>query len=504
MKILRSIIPDIRLGDIENLMQQNYLALRESIYSFEAKEDSAIWDYIKTFMSDHGHLPSQETATQHFENLSEFENADRIRALQAISPIYKGDFLSEIEKLVEEARLIKLSNAMADVKTIVKQGLEIKEGNRKHILKGARDAGRFLSNSLVQVMTPTFGSRLGGEVLTDSDDIMEKYEKAENAGREVLPTTGIKIIDESIGGFRKKELYLLAGFTGHGKSKTALNWVYNQSVLDKTSCVYFSLEMHYDQVRNAIYCIHSCHSKFKGIRVALGIQKQNQPVYQGLDATKIRKGMLSAEEKDFFFNHVLPDLKQGRETGEYGAIHIEGDNPDSFDFTVEDLRAKAELLSQKEKVDLIVVDHALLMASRHKHASTTERLNEVIRDLKRMAMNFNRGQGIPVLCLFQISREGFTHALKNQGQYQLTHLSYANEAERSADVVIANWFDENMKQQKQIKYQCLKSRDQEGFKTFNANIVFPAGKITNADSLVLTNFSGQAVNKNIDPLSDIV
>ena len=127
---------------------------------------------------------------------------------------------------------------MADVKTIVKQGLEIKEGNRKHILKGARDAGRFLSNSLVQVMTPTFGSRLGGEVLTDSDDIMEKYEKAENAGREVLPTTGIKIIDESIGGFRKKELYLLAGFTGHGKSKTALNWVYNQSVLDKTSCVY--------------------------------------------------------------------------------------------------------------------------------------------------------------------------------------------------------------------------------------------------------------------------
>ena len=61
-----------------------------------------------------------------------------------------------------------------------------------------------------------------------------------------------------------------------------------------------------------------------------------------------------------------------------------------------------------------------------------------------------------------------------------------------------------MKQQKQIKYQCLKSRDQEGFKTFNANIVFPAGKITNADSLVLTNFSGQAVNKNIDPLSDIV
>lgn len=503
MKILRSILPDSRTGDDIHQMQQNYMSLRESIYNFETKEDNAIWAYLKSFMSNHGHLPDQKTVADHFEHQNEFESADRVRAISAIQPIYKGDFLQEIENLVEEARIIKLSNTMTEVKTIIKTGLEIKEkGNHKTILKGARDAGRFLSNKLVDVMTPTFGSKLGGEVLTDIEDLEEEYKKAEEAGREVVPTTGIKIIDDALGGFRKKELYILAGFTGHAKSKTALNWAYNQATWDKTNTLYFSLEMHYPQVRRSIYCIHSCHSKFKPVRIALGLQKPNIDIYEGIDPTKVRGGNLSPEEKDFFFNHVVPDLKNCRESGEYGAIHIEGDNPDSFDFTVEDLRSKAELLSQKEKIDLIVVDHALLLASRTKYGSTTERLNEVIRDLKRMAMNFNRGQGIPVLCLFQISRDGFNDALKKNGEYQLTHLSYANEAERSADVVIANWFGNDVKEQKQIKYQCLKSRDQAGFPTFNANILFPAGKIANAENLNLVSFSGAPLST--DPLSEVL
>jgi replicative DNA helicase len=502
MKILRSILPDQRLGDDINQMQMNYMALRESIFNFETKEDNAIWSYVKGFMSNHGHLPDHATITQHFETQNEFECSDRVRALASITPIYKGNFLSEIENLVEEARIIKLSNTITDVKTIIKSGLEVKEkGNHKTILKGARDAGRFLSNKLVEVMTPTFGSKLGGEVLTDVEDLAEEYQKAEEAGREVIPTTGIKIIDDAIGGFRKKELYILAGFTGHAKSKTALNWAYSQATWDKTNTLYFSLEMHYPQVRRSIYCIHSCHSKFKNIRLALGLQKPNVELYEGIDPSKVRGGKLTAEEKDFFFNYVVPDLKKCRENGEYGAIHIEGDNPDSFDFTVEDLRAKAELLSQKEKIDLIVVDHALLLASRTKYGSTTERLNEVIRDLKRMAMNFNRGQGIPVLCLFQISRDGYNDALKKNGEYQLTHLSYANEAERSADIVIANWFGNDVREQKQIKYQCLKSRDQAGFPTFNANILFPAGKITNSDNLSLLPLTG---NAKADPLTDVI
>jgi hypothetical protein len=93
-----------------------------------------------------------------------------------------------------------------------------------------------------------------------------------------------------------------------------------------------------------------------------------------------------------------------------------------------------------------------------------------------MALGFNRGEGIPVLCLFQISREGFKAAEKNGGKYNLTHLSYANEAERSADVVICSWFGDDQREKSQVLYQCLKSRDQAPFENFEAQITWPAGR----------------------------
>jgi hypothetical protein len=507
MKILRSVIPDTRVGDDPLQMQVNYSVLRDSIYVFDTKEDNEIWDYVKTFMANHGHLPDQDTLVKNFEAKTELEVADRVRVLTAVKPVYKGDFVSELELQVESVRVRRLLQVMNEAKDIVRSGIEIKEKGKKRVLKGPRDASRYLSNSLVDILTPTFGSRIGGEAMSDIGDLKDQYQKAQASGKEILPISGLKPIDDALGGFRKKELYLLAGFTGHMKSKSALNFVYNQAVMSvvNTNTLYFSLEMHYDQCRRAIHTIHSMHPKFRPQRIALGLQDPTSPVDFGIDPVKLRNGCLTPEEYTFYFDYVLPDLEEGKNKGTYGSIHFEGDNPDSFDFTVEDLKAKAEIYAQKEKIDLIVVDHALLLASRNKYSSTTEKLNEVIRDLKRMAMNFNRGQGIPVLCLFQISREGYTHALKNKGEYHLTHLSYANEAERSADVVIANWFGDDMRSQNCIQYQCLKSRDQAPFQTFQSNIAFPTGKIYSPSSLPIMSINKRTGNQLADdPLSDVL
>ena len=126
---------------------------------------------------------------------------------------------------------------------------------------------------------------------------------------------------------------------------------------------------------------------------------------------------------------------------------------------------------------MIVIDHAGLMQSRQKHTSTTERLNEVLRDLKRLAMNFNQGMGIAVLALFQISREGYKAALKAGGRYNLTHLSYANEAERSSDIVTATWVDEELEESNLVKFQNLKARDHKKFKEFYSGVLWPARRV---------------------------
>jgi hypothetical protein len=506
MKILRSILPEPRIGDDAKSMLQNYTALRESILRFDLPTDVAIYDYIKDFVSQHSHLPTQETASQFFEANNQYDEADRIRSLSSIPPVYRGDFIFLIEKQVEDARVMSLSETMAQVKEITRNGIEIKEGKKKRTLKGARDAGRFIFQQLHDLMTPTFGSRIGGEALGDGDEFWEEYQKVKDATVEVLPKTGLEVIDNAIGGFKRKELYIMAGFTGHMKSKSALNWVYNQSVYGGTSTIYFSLEMHYSQCRRTVYSFHSTHPKFRAKRMALGIQAHANPDV-GLDPIKMREGHLSQDE-ELFLKEVIDDLRDNMQNGTYGSIFFEVADPDSLDFTVEDMRTKAETIAQKHPVKLVVVDHALLMSSRRWVNSTTERLNEVIRDLKKTAMGFNRGQGVPILCLFQINREGFKAAEKNNGTYNLTHLSYANEAERSADVVIAGWFGDDMREKSMIKYQCLKSRDQAPFEAFEAQVSWPVGRILNTPlSFNMGASSGGGTSKGgskADPLDDVV
>lgn len=502
-RILRSILPDPRVGDNEQAMLKNYLDLRSSILKFELKEDKEIYEYVRNFIGSYSHLPTQQTAIEYFDSNNKFDEADRIRGIASLEPAYRGDFIFLIEKQVEENRMMRLSEIISESKEIARTGLEIKEGRNKYTLKGARDAGKHLINKTADLLTPTFGTSIGGEALTDGDDFWEEYRKAEEATKELYPLSGFEVIDNALGGFKKKELYIVAGFTGHMKSKTTMNWVYNQAIYGGMSTVYFSLEMHYTQCRYILYAFHTMHHKFREKRLALGIQKQQNPDV-GIDPVKIREARLSPDEKAFL-KEVIDDLKEGVENGTYGEIHFEVADPDSLDFTVEDLRAKAETLAQQKLIHTLAVDHAGLMSSRSRYSSTTEKLNEVIRDLKKLAMGFNRGQGIPILCLFQINREGFKAAEKNNGNYNLTHLSYANEAERSADVVVTTWYNDEMREKGMIQYQCLKSRDQAPFETFEAQTAWPVGRILNvAPNFVMGNAGSKAKKPSADPLDDVV
>jgi hypothetical protein len=276
------------------------------------------------------------------------------------------------------------------------------------------------------------------------------------------------------------------------KSTTQLNWAYNQAVWYGFSSVIFSLEMPYKQVRRLLYALHSSHAKFAPIRLALGLQKNLQAEGIGLPYEGIRDGLLAPNAEKFLMEYVIPDLNgklvpelagacdpvtgdPWRDPSQYGKIHIEVSDPEKSDFTMSDLRQRAELIYSKTPFHMIFIDHVGLMAPRKWVSSTTDRLNEIIRDAKRLAMSFNRGQGIPVVALFQINREGFKAALKvkeksGTPRYDLTHLSYANEAERSADIVTTSWIDEDLSKANRVQFQCLKSRDQKPFEIFTARV----------------------------------
>jgi len=457
------------------LFMRNAQALRESGLGFDIPEDGVVWNYIQEFVSQHHHVPDASTIRGHFDRVHQVTVMDRIDALCVERPRTQGDFIKLLESRIEDRRIRVVTEVLRDAARIVDTGITIKEDREERILRGPAHAVRYVLDRSHEVITPFTGTRLSGDVTSDGESFVKEYERVEAdplAG--IGQFTGIQQMDEALKGAKRGELWTHAAFTGGLKSTLAMNWHYNQSVYYRHSSVLFSLEMPYRQVRRILYAMHSSHGKFAEVRRDLGVGKS-------LNYEKIRDGELSPEDKKFLTEHVVPDFNDS--ANKYGHIHIEVADPDKSDFTVNDLRARSELLYTKDPaIQMISIDHAGLMQSRGKYRSTTERLNEVIRDLKRLSMSFNRGAGIAVMTLFQISREGFKAAEKGGGRYNLTHLSYANECERSSDIVTAGWVDTELMESNLVKFQCLKSRDNAPFKEFYSGVLWPCRRIfTTAD-----------------------
>ena len=500
---------------------RNYFNLYDSGLAFEADEDVPIWKFVQDFVQAHGHAPEANTLRGHFTAIGETQVLGRLDAILTLKSLTGGDFLVRLADKAEARRVLDVNTLLKEAAVIVQQGMEIKQGYKdKTILKGPIDAVRYILDRSHGIVAPTLGGRLSGEVTGDGVDFLREYERKESdplAG--VGQHTGLEQMDTALNGAKKHELWVHAGFTGHGKSMLQFNWAYNQAVWYHHSCVIFSLEMPYPQVRNILFSMHSAHEKFRAIRHQLGLQ-QDPNATVGLPYAHLRDGVLHEwhpNAKQFLYDYVIPDLDGIKvvdgidpNTGEpwadpkhYGKIHIEVADPDKSDFTVADLRQRAEIIYSKTPFRMIFVDHAGLMAPRKWVPSTTDRLNEVIRDCKRLAMSFNRGAGIAVVALFQLSRDGHRQALKckektGMARYELTSLSYANECERSADVVTCSWLDNDLSKENRIQFQCLKSRDTKPFEIFQARVEWPCRRFLTCEDMIMSAPERQMAGEALD------
>ncbi len=511
--LLRSTFLSLPTDDAD-LSFRNYLLLSESGLGFDLIEDGTLWEFVRDFSRTHNHSPNIRSIRSHFESLRKPEPLDRLEVLSTLKPLYKGDFVKHLEDRAEERRTRQVIDLLREAGNIVQTGIEIQEGKNKRLIRGPIDAIRHLITKSHDIVMPTTGGRLSGEITMDGKDFMDECERIKNdplAG--VGQFTGIEQMDHALRGAKKYELWTHAAFTGGLKSTLALNWAYNQAVYMRYDSCFFSLEMPYIQCRRILYAMHSMHGKFKDVRIRMGIQKNPGPNV-GIDYGKIRDGELNAAEYEFLEQHVVPDFN----SGSYGRINLEVSDPDKSDFTAADVRSKAELIYSKNPFSILFLDHAGLLHPRKWVPSTTDRLNEVLRDLKRLAMNFNRGQGMAVVNLFQISREGFKAAEKSaeksngtysQGPYNLTHLSYANEAERSSDIVTASFVDNELRAQNRVLFQCLKARDHAPFQNFFARVEWPCRRILTSHEVPMIQPSSVPSKKDgnkatLDEISDLL
>lgn len=430
MKLLRGLFNKKDAFSIFNLFIS-------SDYQFSTLEKE-ILSFITDYVTIHETMPTMEYVFSEHQRRQRSDILSYLEDLKTDPEYSLSDIQDYIIRVTDSAKDESLSDILKKGKAIARHGETI---NGKK-LEGRQDAISFIERELEKLKGST-GRRdkNAGRLKHEIPNIITRYDFLKNnpSARYGL-TTGYKALDDAFKGGRKKELYLLLGWTGSGKSIFTVNYFYNVTHVLRRDAVFYSLEMPEEYVMAMLCAIHSASEKFDAIR----------PGPNPLRVTDITEAMLSPEEEKFYKDIVLKDLLTNPNYGNL-IIRYPGDT-----FTFDYMRDDMAQLGKELDLEMFGVDHPQLIrpekGNRQPHG---EFMNEVMKDLKQVCMTWKNGDGIFGFCPYQASRNGFTKAMKNGGFYDLTDASYSNEAERSADGFWSIWRDPGMSD---IRLACMKFR----------------------------------------------
>lgn len=231
-------------------------------------------------------------------------------------------------------------------------------------------------------------------ILAESFDRLDDLHKDKQKIRGV--PTGFKDLDNTLAGFQKSDLVILAARPSMGKTALALNFAHNIAVQSNQPVLIFSLEMSKEQLVDRLLSMES-----------------------GVDAWALRTGNLT--DADF--------EKIGQAMGTLSEAQIFID--DSPGITISDLRTKARREAHQRPLGLIIVDYLQLMSGGSRYGADGNRvqeISEISRGLKGVARELN----VPVLALSQLSRSVES---RNPQIPQLADLRESGSIEQDADVV---------------------------------------------------------------------
>lgn len=260
-------------------------------------------------------------------------------------------------------------------------------------------------------------------------------------------SVGIPAVDKAIGHLPFGGLSVLAGFVANGKSLLGNNIMY-RAKMDKWNCAIISLEVPKEDLLVNLLSKHSQDIKFGG----------------GLNAQDIKFCRLNEEQQD----------KLREVTEDYfntGGQIVLLDETDFGSLSFPEIQSKLiEVDDQLKKetgygLDCLMVDHIGLLAygKSSKGDSDMQVINSYVSFFRKLAIGFRRNEDgtykqIHVLLLAQINREGWKRASKQDGLYDLRALSTANELERSAQIIMTIFVDEQLKLAKTARICLLKNR----------------------------------------------
>ena len=221
-----------------------------------------------------------------------------------------------------------------------------------------------------------------------------------NEGGIVGVPTGLRDLDDKLGGLHQSDLIIIAGRPSMGKTSLATNIAFNaakniQDTGKKSSIAFFSLEMSSEQLSTRI------------------LSEQAR-----IGSNDIRRGRISNEQFDQFLETSKNISELPLFIDETPAINIAA------------MSNRARRIKRLHGLDMIVVDYIQLMkgTSSNKDGRVQE-ISQITQGLKAIAKEL----AIPVLALSQLSRQV---EQRDDHKPQLADLRESGSIEQDADVVM--------------------------------------------------------------------
>jgi len=462
IRIIRSLI-DIRNDQgqqtltHEAILENFNRVLRINLSPANAQEKT-VFEFVLKHLYQWTEAPEWKFIQNHFEEAGDPDIAQFVGNLPDIDTLTGSSFEATCRQVFRQQQEREATMLLGTAQKILSVGVEEREGRKRVLRKGLNDAMEYLYAGVAGLMVAEGGQELAGDSIASGETVVANYYAAKaDPNKGVGRIAGIEEIDLICRGGKPGELWTHAAFTGELKTTFALNWAYRTAVLYRHNVVYYSLEMPKIQLDRIIFVLHSSHHKF---------QKMGE---KPLDYRRLRNGEMTPAEETFM-QVVKEDLNQGAESGEYGMLWVE--RPVEA-VRVTDIQRMGEAFHRQHTLGMMIVDRADLIQSRFNVADMTTAQNWVFRDAKQLAMNFAKGEGLFLLLLAQMNREGKKYADQNEGEYRITDIAYANEAEKSSDVITYSYLAPYMKGEdgtNHWKCGCLKNRDNPIFDTFTGYI----------------------------------
>lgn len=417
----------------------NHGAVRKDRLLQLSGPEERVLDYLLEFHARQGEAPSYQVAYEHFERMVAPDETGLVEAAMANTFREGATFVETFEEVVEHQGLLSMRDTMKEALEIAQKGvLDTRTGETT---RGVASGAAHLYSHL-RTPPPKDQGKVPSDFGKAADGLRNLYDerKANPAGAFGV-MTGYPCLDGRVGGVRKKQLYIHAGFSNHLKSTFLLNQCVN-AVTRGYSVLLFSAEMDSTDLMMLAISIHSADPKFRNKGEL------------ALDSNHLLTGTLPSPTDEVQFDVVRRDLA---ENPAHGSIRV----IDSSEFTTfGSVMQRTVREHSVQPVDLLWIDYLTRLPLDVKYARTdhTHAMNLTIQEAKQFAMAFDGGEGLPVCTAFQVNRDGLRKAQKNGGHLDATALGQYNAAEKEADWITYTWYDVVERRESSCKIGMIKSR----------------------------------------------